>query len=637
MGARSAVASCGLVLWKQPQTLIVAASLAILAMFDGGSSPLAFSLLSVLAWACVIGGLVWRALPVAGLSPQSLLAASAFVLIAVLAAVSSLWAWDQGRAMEEAVRWSAYAGVFALALLSGASGSGRATWLNGIALGLGAVVAAALLSRIWITPFPLPDTEVILLGSTYRWSYPVGYWNALGLIGVTATMVFCALGLGATGFGRVGRAASVAMAALSVGVVSMTGSRGAILAFLVGAAALVAFSPERRRQVAAIGTALLGGAILYLVGELLGLVSAGPFGYPLERALLGASVVVIFTSCLLGWLALDPLVPTEPLSGRSARLVAAASTVFALGVVVALNPVGRLEALTQPPVGGEIEGTVEGGLESGNGRWQLWGSALEAFVANPLAGLGAGGFEEWWAAQATTDLFARNAHSLPIGVLSELGVLGAALLLLAGAALVLAIVEATRRGSHPQLAAITSMSLVAVVGCLFDWSWTVPAAFAPGIAAAGLLTGYGMTDANRRQAFRIGLVALPVAWLGFALGLLEAAGEIRLSQSRSAAAAGEWDLADRRASDAAILQPWSGEPDLQRALVAEASGRPTKALSLLYEAVGHDSQDWRIALIESRMLEQLGRRGEAEAARSRSLLLYPRRAYLEAKGIVVTE
>lgn len=618
--------------WKQPQALIVAASVVVLSLFDGGSSPLCLAILSVVTWGCVLGGLVWRMLPTAEISRQGLLAASGFVLLAVLSGISAAWAADQGRAVEEAVRWSAYSGVFVLVLLSGSDPTGRARWLQGLAIGLGLVVILAIISRVWPAPFPTPESRTTLFGSTYRWSYPLGYWNALGLFAAIAAVSLSSLAVGSSGLGRLARAMSAGTAALAVGVLAMTGSRGATLACAIGFFALVALSPQRRRQFAAVGTALLGGAILYLVADLLGLTTAGVFGRGLERALLGAATAVIFSLSLIGWLALDLLVPRGPLPRRFSVAAVAIGCAVVVALLVAINPVERIGNLTEPPGQGAFPGTVEGGLESGNGRWQLWGSAVDAFAFRPVAGLGAGGFEEWWAAGSSIDLFARNAHSLPIGVLAELGVIGGCLVLLIFTALVWVAVLGSRQGLHEQLAAVTGITAVTVVGSLFDWSWTVPAAFAPGVAAAALLAGYGVSRVGRPESYRLGLVAMPVAWVAIAVGVLIAAGEVRLAQSRSAASGGDYALAAERASDAHTMQPWSGAPYLQGALVAEAAGRPRDALRLLSKAKSKDSEDWRIYLIEYRIQSSLMDEAAARAARSEALLLYPRLGRFEDQG-----
>ena len=575
---------------------------------------------------------MWRMLPTAEISRQGQLAAAALVLLAILAGISAAWAADQGRAVDEAVRWSAYSGVFVLVLFSGSDPAGRARWLQGIAVGLGLVVVLAIASRVWPEPFPTPESRSALFGSTYRWSYPLGYWNALGLLSAMAVLSLSSLAVGSTGLGSRARAMSAGAAALGLGALAMTGSRGAALSCAVGLILLIAFSPVRRRQFAAVVTALLGGTILYLVADLLQVTDAGVSGLGLERALLGIAAAVIFASSVIGWIALDRLVPSDPLPRRASAAAALVVVVASLALLIAIDPVERINALTEAPGKGYLPGTVEGGLESGNGRWQLWGSAVDAFAVRPVAGLGAGGFEEWWAADLPIDLFARSAHSLPLGMLAELGVIGGCLLLVVFASLVWAAAVGLRRGRHEQLAVVVAMVGGTAVASLLDWSWAVPAAFVPGIGAAALIAGYGLDRSGQPQAYRLGLAAMPVAWVAIALSVLVAAGEIRLSQSRSAASSGDLALAAERASDASTLEPWSGAPYLQEALVAEAAGRPREALRLLREAVDRDARDWRTAVIEYRIQTGLGNEKAAQAARSRALLLYPRLIGFEDQG-----
>jgi tetratricopeptide (TPR) repeat protein len=217
-------------------------------------------------------------------------------------------------------------------------------------------------------------------------------------------------------------------------------------------------------------------------------------------------------------------------------------------------------------------------------------------------------------------------------MLAELGVIGGCLLLVVFGSLVWAAAIGLRQARHEQLAVLVAMTGGTAVASLLDWSWAVPAAFVPGIGAAALIAGYGLGRSGQPQAYRLGLAAMPVAWVAIALSVLVATGEIRLSQSRSAASSGDLALAAERASDARTLEPWSGAPYLQEALVAEAAGRPREALRLLGEAVERDARDWRTAVIEYRIQTGLGNEKAAQAARSRALLLYPRLIGFEDQG-----
>ena len=84
---------------------------------------------------------------------------------------------------------------------------------------------------------------------------------------------------------------------------------------------------------------------------------------------------------------------------------------------------------------------------NGSGRWQFWESAVDAFQATPLLGHGAGSYEAWWAEHGSLAVFVRDAHSLYLETLAELGVLG--FLLLVGGVSRSGLVTALSRASAP--------------------------------------------------------------------------------------------------------------------------------------------------------------------------------------------
>ena len=98
------------------------------------------------------------------------------------------------------------------------------------------------------------------------------------------------------------------------------------------------------------------------------------------------------------------------------------------------DPVERWHELKAPP---DTQTAVPGrGLVTrhltsteGTGRYQFWKAGWEAFKTEPLRGVGAAGYEPWWAQHGTLDYYVRNAHSLFVETAAELGVVGLLLLL----------------------------------------------------------------------------------------------------------------------------------------------------------------------------------------------------------------
>src|SRR5207249_3324214 len=110
-------------------------------------------------------------------------------------------------------------------------------------------------------------------------------------------------------------------------------------------------------------------------------------------------------------------------------------------LAILAHPIRRFDAFKAlPHDSAATQGFARTHLTSGNGsgRWQFWASAVQEWKRHPLAGGGAGSFEQWWAQHASFSYFVRDAHSVYLETLAELGLVGFGLLaafLVAGAVL----------------------------------------------------------------------------------------------------------------------------------------------------------------------------------------------------------
>jgi O-antigen ligase len=119
-------------------------------------------------------------------------------------------------------------------------------------------------------------------------------------------------------------------------------------------------------------------------------------------------------------------------------------------------------------------------------RYAYWRVAARGFEDHPLAGVGAGGFAVEWLRERDQATPARDAHSLPIETLAELGLVGGAALAL----LAIGVVAAARRvhRADPVLAAGPAAALAAYAfHASIDWDWEMPALSLAGVLLAGLL------------------------------------------------------------------------------------------------------------------------------------------------------
>ena len=282
-----------------------------------------------------------------------------------------------------------------------------------------------------------------------------------------------------------------------------------------------------------------------------------------------------------------------------------------------------------------------GNPTSGNGRYQFWSSATDAWESRPVAGRGAGTWEFWWRRHATIDAPTRDSHSLLFDVVAELGTLGVlALLALLGSALwfCAAAARAARGDARAAVVAVGAAALAWAIGAATDWMWEMPALTVVFFALAALgasargaqVAGAPEAEAEgaRRPTPLVGALALG-AWIALVLQAVGLTGAWALQRSEKEMAHFPPDL--RAAEDAADLarkvQPWAASPHSQLALVRvrsstlqatpEAYRRP---IADAREAVDREPTNWRTWLVLTRIEARAGRldlatRDNAQVAR----------------------
>jgi O-antigen ligase len=119
-------------------------------------------------------------------------------------------------------------------------------------------------------------------------------------------------------------------------------------------------------------------------------------------------------------------------------------------------------------------------------RYEYWKVALRAFGDDPLKGIGAGGFAVAWLRERPVAVPARDAHSLPIETLAELGLAGALALALLAAGVGVAARDTLRRDAARVAGPAAALAAYAFHACI-DWDWEMPALTLVGVALAGVL------------------------------------------------------------------------------------------------------------------------------------------------------
>ena len=612
---------------------LIAAAVALAAFGAGlnqGGYALGFVAGAAIAiWWVVLFGLLLRLLPRQAPPVAAVAAGGSLALLAAWTAASLGWASDDGAAFVEIVRVLSYLGLFALVVL--ASGrEGPRPWLTGLTLGLTGIVVLGLASR-----FEPSFGNGDLTGA--RLSYPLGYWNAYGACAATSLLL---LAWHAANAERpLSRSLATAILPLPALAIFLSGSRGGVAAALIGAGLLLALGPRRLTLSSSLALAALAAAPLIVFANsrealLDGLTGSGAASEGHQLLLLALALCAAAAAARHR---LDGTLMAARLRPPVRNLAIAAGALVLLAVVVSQDPLDRLDRFKEPPAPAEAGG---GGSnftnDNGSGRYQFWDAALEALGEEPLRGVGAGQYEAWWNQNGSIHWVLRDAHSLLFETAAELGLVGLALL-----AAFLTIVAAAgwrRRLGEQGAAGAACLALLGagVFSASIDWMWELPAVFAPVVLAAALLSGpataagaapgsiAGAREVPQRRRLALGVATALIAWLALLCAADLLVTRVKLEESRSAAAAGDFGASAEAANDAIALQPWAAEPRVQLGLVQEGSGDVAAAASTLRGATERAPEDWRIWFLLGRVEARANHPAASRAALERAERLNPR-------------
>jgi hypothetical protein len=597
-------------------TLVVAAAVAVgylaIALPEGGYGSVARAVATVLLWGAVIVGLAFGFWPRAALPRPALIAALALGGLGALTGLSMLWGIDDGRSFQEVIRVAAYLGLFLCVVLATRRGAARA-WLTGLGVGLGLVGLLALASVLVPGLFPVADIHEQRPETLARLSFPLGYWNGVGL--VTALAVTLLGWTSAIAAGRRARAAAVAALPPLLLALLLTSSRGSMIALGIGLAVLLVADRNRASAGASLAMAIPGTALLLLAARLTPAVTSGAVtrGEDVGQAyiLLAVTIAVALGTAALRSRLDDRIQSARPQGSAIWKrpVVLLAAAVVLVAALIAIDPVARLEQFASEPSQVEAGRAVDPEQHllsaSGGGRLQYWRSALGAFAGHPLTGIGAGGFRGWWGEHGTVPLYVQNAHSLPLETLGELGLGGIALLL---AFLLTPLVAGLRRlrDQIPDRALAPALAIVAASGfsAAIDWIWELPGAFAPLVIAAGLLAGPALTPAPEagRSRFGFGLLAILAGWAAILAAAASLFSDFQIAQSQTAFRARDYAGALADARQARALQPWAARPWLQEAFALEGQGDVEGAIAAIDQAILRAPRDWELWYQKGRLL-----------------------------------
>jgi hypothetical protein len=420
----------------------------------------------------------------------------------------------------------------------------------------------------------------------------LGFWPAVQLVAVPTNRAF-------------GRAGAAAAAATFLGLAVLGQSRAWLLVSLAVALLFLLLSPLRGRLAVALAIA---GVTVAAAGHWLAAVFADSNGGAVTRSSTAAAAAALLLAAAAAAGAAYAWARLER-RGVPGAAVLALRVVGAVGIaaVVAAGAARYGGDLAHPVRWGETQwrsftqvelspgGRIRFLAGLGSDRYPEWVIAWNAFRAHPVEGIGSENFEDVYLLHRHDSLHEPSfPHSIEIGLLSQLGVVGVALLV---AALAAAFAIAVRSGGGEEGAAVAAAVVFAywLAHGSFDWFWEFPALAGPALGFVGVIAASTTAPApaptrspGRRGALVAGAVVAAVAFVVLAGTALASAYE--------SSAAGVWQVDPKAAYDrldtAASLDPLSGTAPLLSGSIALQLHDYGRAAASLRTATSRDPRNW---------------------------------------------
>jgi hypothetical protein len=475
------------------------------------------------------------------------------------------------------------------------------------------VAILGLITRLLPNVHEVPETF-----ERDRLSYPISYWNGLGVFVAAAIVLCCGLATRREEppLGKILAAAAIPILGTTL---YFTFSRGATGALLLGLIAFVALTARRELLTSFVAivpptvvAVLLGIGTHTLSTEHYAAPAGVSEGHKLAWEVLACAAAAGALRALLvpvdRRLAAIELSPT--FRRRGWIVVGAVVAVAVVGVGVAAS--GRIgedfEKFTETR-GIEDKGELQHRFTdvNNNGRIAQWKLAIHRFGAEPVLGDGAGTFARSWAAEGADESRIVDSHSLYLGVLAELGLPGLIFLL---AALIAILAATARRIFGPErilYAAIFAAMLTWALHASVDWDWQLPALgfFVFSLGALAISSDRGGDDGwTARLGGRTARIALSLC----ALALVVSPALMAISQGYLNTAVRDFDEgncagASRQALNAIHTLSVRPEPYQLLGFCDSREGENALAITMLETAIERDRGEWEsyygLALVQA--------------------------------------
>ncbi len=529
------------------------------------------------------------------------IAAAAFVLYALWTLLSVFSSNAPERALVEFDRASLYALAFVLFASVPKPAHQRLRWMvRGMALALVAICAAALATRVLPEVWSIPRTY-----ADSRLNFPLTYWNALGLV-ASLGIILCFHLSASEREPPLARVLASAGMPLLAAALLLTLSRGAIVAGIIGLLVYVAAARPRALAGALIAVVPTTAIALVVTYDAKLLVSSTALMSPAAVAQGHSVALAIGLSALsaaglrLLMLPVDARLARLSLTHPAKRVLAGGTALVGLLIVVGLSlssgftgglreQYDRFLNSPAPSTGSERLTSV-----SNSGRVDQWRVALDDFDDHALRGRGAGTWQLSWNQERPTPAGVRDAHSLSLEVLGELGLVGAILL---GTGLGIVLIGLGRRSTGLErtlYAAVFSGGIAWLLHAQVDWDWEMPAVsiwlFMIGATA---LSGKPVAEpASPRSpvALRAGLV-LGVSIVAALSGVI-AISETNANRSLAAVEFADCKTAIEAAKASNSVLATRVRPYEIEGYCEASAGRNREAADAMQTAVDRDPDNW---------------------------------------------
>ena len=589
----------------------------------GGYFPATPAIVCVVLTQILLVRILQARRPFEGFAPATLVAVAALGLYTLMTLASALWSHAASRALIEFDRAWMYLLILVLFGTVRASTENLRRLIFGLCAGASIVCLAGLMSRV--LPNVLHTAPSV---ANQRLSYPVTYWNTLGLLAalgiVLSFHITCTLQER-----RLARVLAAAVTPLLAATLFFTFSRGAIAAGAIGLLVYVLVARPSGLLTGALATLPATAALVLVVyhANLLDTIdpttpAAVSQGHHVALVA-GICAIVCAGLRLLFAMTVDPRLrhrAGRAWVGRGARAaMLCAIAVVAIAAILALGlPHSVAHDWSRFMSGASTQGS-NGDLRtrlsdpSNDGRTDLWRVALHGFSASPLHGFGAGTYQTLWDRNRPHFAYVINAHSLYLQAMAELGIPGLALLLILLGAVFVGLARRAHGPRRSLYGALLALCAVWALRAGVDWDWEMPVVTLGFFAVAGAALsprrarGLGREQGRgqeyeRGRAVEHGFGWVPGTGSRMALGLLcllalvtpvlIIGSQRRLGEAENAL----YEANCVKASSAALSsigwldvrpEPYEivGFCDLHR-------GQPRQAVSAMREAVKHDPGSW---------------------------------------------